>query len=173
MLTSCTMDRLGKPTHEHAVRVVLASLERSAARYQRHIVPFISLSMDFYVRMFVRVYTRPEEAKRSMLYAFSGYNQHPPLPPVRLHRSILAGSYPMSISVMVAGHYTSSLLADAKAKVPPCVICQPLDHQLTDLVVNAAAILRYPHTRTESSKAHIIIRAICSLCCSGPRAHLE
>lgn len=57
----------GKPTHEQAVRIVLASLERSAARYQRHIVPLISLSMDFYVRMFVRVYTRPEEAKRSML----------------------------------------------------------------------------------------------------------
>ena len=60
----------GKPTHEQAVRIVLASLERSAARYQRHIVPLISLSMDFYVRMFVRVYTRPEEAKRSMLYSF-------------------------------------------------------------------------------------------------------
>jgi tRNA (guanine26-N2/guanine27-N2)-dimethyltransferase len=57
----------GKPTHEQAVRIVLASLERSAARYQRHIVPLISLSMDFYVRMFVRVYTRPEEAKRSMM----------------------------------------------------------------------------------------------------------
>jgi len=75
MLAHCvSCGLLGKPTHEQAVRIVLASLERSAARYQRHIVPLISLSMDFYVRMFVRVYTRPEEAKRSMLYA--------PLPPL-------------------------------------------------------------------------------------------
>jgi tRNA (guanine26-N2/guanine27-N2)-dimethyltransferase len=57
----------GKATHEHALRILLASLERSASRYHRHIVPLISLSMDFYIRVFVRVYTRPEEAKRSLL----------------------------------------------------------------------------------------------------------
>lgn len=74
------MALLGKSTHEHALRIVLAALERSAVRYQRHIVPLISLSMDFYVRLFVRVFTRPREAKSSMLYAprlffalFSGY----------------------------------------------------------------------------------------------------
>jgi len=34
----------------------------------RHIVPVLCLSVDFYVRIFVRVYTSAEEVKRSCLY---------------------------------------------------------------------------------------------------------
>lgn len=43
--------------HEMALRILLASLEQHAARYKRYIVPVLSLSIDFYVRVFVRVYT--------------------------------------------------------------------------------------------------------------------
>lgn len=32
-------------------------MEAHAARYKRHIVPVLSLSIDFYIRVFVRVYT--------------------------------------------------------------------------------------------------------------------
>ncbi|GIL63660.1 hypothetical protein Vafri_17687 [Volvox africanus] len=51
--------------HEMALRIVLACLETHAARYKRHIVPLLSLSVDFYVRIFVRVYTAPNEVKES------------------------------------------------------------------------------------------------------------
>ena len=43
--------------HEMALRILLASLEQHAARYKRYIVPVLSLSIDFYIRVFVRVYT--------------------------------------------------------------------------------------------------------------------
>ena len=46
--------------HEMAVRILLASIETHAARHKRYIVPLISLSIDFYVRVFVRVYTSGE-----------------------------------------------------------------------------------------------------------------
>ncbi|KAL4430759.1 hypothetical protein ABPG75_006015 [Micractinium tetrahymenae] len=57
---------LHKPyCHEMALRVLLASLEQHAARYKRHIVPVLSLSIDFYIRVFVRVYTSAQEVKNS------------------------------------------------------------------------------------------------------------
>lgn len=34
-------------------------------RYKRYIKPIVSLSIDFYVRIFVRVYTSPMEVKSS------------------------------------------------------------------------------------------------------------
>ncbi|KAG9027167.1 RNA methyltransferase tRNA(m5U54)methyltransferase [Tulasnella sp. JGI-2019a] len=52
--------------HEVALRLVLHSLSTSAARYGRYITPLISLSIDFYVRLFVRVRTAPIEVKRAM-----------------------------------------------------------------------------------------------------------
>lgn len=57
---------LHKPyCHEQALRILLASLEQHAARYKRHIVPVLSLSIDFYIRVFVRVYTSAQEVKNS------------------------------------------------------------------------------------------------------------
>ncbi|GMH35110.1 hypothetical protein BSKO_02978 [Bryopsis sp. KO-2023] len=57
---------LQKPyCHEMALRIVLACIEKHANRYKRHIVPMVSLSIDFYVRVFVRVYTSPLEVKSS------------------------------------------------------------------------------------------------------------
>jgi tRNA (guanine26-N2/guanine27-N2)-dimethyltransferase len=46
--------------HEMALRILLASLEQHAARYKRHIKPVLCLSIDFYIRIFVRVYTSGE-----------------------------------------------------------------------------------------------------------------
>ncbi|KAG2433178.1 hypothetical protein HYH02_012720 [Chlamydomonas schloesseri] len=51
--------------HEMALRILLACIETHAARYRRRIVPLLSLSVDFYVRVFVRVYTSPNEVKDS------------------------------------------------------------------------------------------------------------
>ena len=48
-----------------ALRILLASLEAHAARSQRYIIPLLSLSIDYYVRVFVRVRTSPMEVKRS------------------------------------------------------------------------------------------------------------
>ncbi|KAI1320480.1 RNA methyltransferase tRNA(m5U54)methyltransferase [Mortierella claussenii] len=49
--------------HEVALRLVLNTLSTSAARYKRHIVPLVSLSIDYYLRVFVRVYTSAAEVK--------------------------------------------------------------------------------------------------------------
>ncbi|KAK9907632.1 hypothetical protein WJX75_007284 [Coccomyxa subellipsoidea] len=57
---------LHKPyCHEQALRIVLACIEAHANRYKRHIVPVLSLSIDFYVRIFVRVYSSAEKVKES------------------------------------------------------------------------------------------------------------
>ncbi|GAA5834311.1 hypothetical protein JCM11251_007955 [Rhodosporidiobolus azoricus] len=50
-------------SHEVGLRLVLHSLATTAARYGRYIEPQLSLSIDFYVRVFVRVYTGPKEVK--------------------------------------------------------------------------------------------------------------
>lgn len=52
---------------EMQLRVLLNALEQAASRYKRYIVPWLSLSVDFYVRVFVRVYESAAEAKNSSL----------------------------------------------------------------------------------------------------------
>ncbi|TDL24799.1 N2,N2-dimethylguanosine tRNA methyltransferase [Rickenella mellea] len=51
--------------HEVALRLVLHTISTSAARYGRYIHPLLSLSIDFYVRLFVRVQTAPVEVKKA------------------------------------------------------------------------------------------------------------
>ena len=60
-----SMPTKGRYLHEMALRIVLNTLETTANKYGRHIVPLLSLSVDFYIRCFVRVYHRPAEVKRS------------------------------------------------------------------------------------------------------------
>ena len=60
-----TIPLRGDSTHEFALRMVLACLQTHAARYKRYIVPMVSCSIDFYVRLFVRVYTSPQEVKKT------------------------------------------------------------------------------------------------------------
>lgn len=54
-----------KYCHEMALRILLASIESHANRYKRHIVPVLSISVDFYIRVFVRVYSSALAMKAS------------------------------------------------------------------------------------------------------------
>ncbi|PIL24069.1 hypothetical protein GSI_13820 [Ganoderma sinense ZZ0214-1] len=47
-----------------ALRLVLHTLATSAARYGRYIEPLLSLSIDFYVRLFVRIHSSPIDVKK-------------------------------------------------------------------------------------------------------------
>lgn len=51
-------------SHEAALRLVLNSLSSAAARYGRYITPLLSFSIDFYVRLFVRIDSKPTEVKK-------------------------------------------------------------------------------------------------------------
>lgn len=53
--------------HEMSLRIVLHAIESTANKYQRHIVPVLSCSIDFYVRLFVRVYKKPAEVNKASL----------------------------------------------------------------------------------------------------------
>lgn len=53
--------------HEMSLRILLHAIDATANKYKRHIVPWLSLSVDFYVRVFVRVFESPAEVKRSAL----------------------------------------------------------------------------------------------------------
>lgn len=59
--------------HEMALRLVLQMLQTSAGRYKRYIVPLMSCSIDFYLRVFVRVYTSPNEVKKAARYYYIFY----------------------------------------------------------------------------------------------------
>ncbi|CAA2987312.1 probable tRNA (guanine(26)-N(2))-dimethyltransferase 2 [Olea europaea subsp. europaea] len=57
----------GKYCHEMALRILLACIESHANRYKRYIVPVLSVQMDFYVRVFVRVYSSAGAMKNTPL----------------------------------------------------------------------------------------------------------
>nr|CAD7574525.1 unnamed protein product [Timema californicum] len=46
-----------KACHEMALRILLQCIESHANRYSRYIVPLLSVSADFYIRVFVKIYT--------------------------------------------------------------------------------------------------------------------
>ncbi|XP_071735108.1 tRNA (guanine(26)-N(2))-dimethyltransferase 2-like [Rutidosis leptorrhynchoides] len=56
-----------KYCHEMALRILLACIESHANRYKRYIVPVLSVQMDFYVRVFVRIYTSASAMKNTPL----------------------------------------------------------------------------------------------------------
>ncbi|KAJ7285794.1 tRNA methyltransferase [Mycena rebaudengoi] len=56
----------GEYSHEAALRLVLHSISTAAARYGRAVQPLLCLSIDFYVRLFIRVRTSPIEVKRAV-----------------------------------------------------------------------------------------------------------
>ena len=53
--------------HEVALRALLHAIDTSANRYRKHIVPWVSCAIDFYVRVFVRVFVSPAEVRRASL----------------------------------------------------------------------------------------------------------
>eukprot|EP01095_Lingulamoeba_sp_RSL-Kostka_P005673 TRINITY_DN1713_c0_g1_i2.p1 TRINITY_DN1713_c0_g1~~TRINITY_DN1713_c0_g1_i2.p1 ORF type:complete len:597 (+),score=182.67 TRINITY_DN1713_c0_g1_i2:29-1819(+) len=54
----------GSATHEHALRMLLASVQRSAMKHKKIIIPVLSLSIDYYIRVFVRVFTSASSCKQ-------------------------------------------------------------------------------------------------------------
>lgn len=66
-----------KSCHEQALRILLRCIESHANRYGRYIKPLLSVSADFYIRVFMRVFTSPLECKKSsskqsMVYQCTG-----------------------------------------------------------------------------------------------------
>ncbi|PFH54319.1 hypothetical protein AMATHDRAFT_72825 [Amanita thiersii Skay4041] len=59
--------------HEAALRLVLHAISTTASRYGRYIEPLLSLSIDFYVRVFVRVQSSPIEVKKALTKAATYY----------------------------------------------------------------------------------------------------
>ncbi|XP_048346927.1 tRNA (guanine(26)-N(2))-dimethyltransferase isoform X1 [Sphaerodactylus townsendi] len=51
--------------HEMALRIILHSLDLRANCYQRYIVPLLSVSADFYIRVFVRIFSGQAKVKAS------------------------------------------------------------------------------------------------------------
>ena len=61
-----TVGLKGHYMHEASLRTLLHALDSAANKYKKHIVPWISLSVDFYIRVFVRVFESPAEVKKSL-----------------------------------------------------------------------------------------------------------
>ncbi|KAF1959603.1 TRM-domain-containing protein [Byssothecium circinans] len=53
----------GDPCHEGGLRLILHAIASSAARYGMAIEPLLSLSIDYYIRVFVRVRKSPNDVK--------------------------------------------------------------------------------------------------------------
>eukprot|EP01028_Stygiella_incarcerata_P007679 TRINITY_DN32097_c0_g1_i1.p1 TRINITY_DN32097_c0_g1~~TRINITY_DN32097_c0_g1_i1.p1 ORF type:complete len:540 (+),score=133.53 TRINITY_DN32097_c0_g1_i1:103-1722(+) len=53
--------------HEMALRILLYTISMAAARQRKAIRPLVSLSVDFYVRVFVRVFDSAQESKEVFL----------------------------------------------------------------------------------------------------------
>lgn len=51
--------------HEMAIRILLRSIELHANKYSRYIQPLLSLSIDFYCRVFVRIFSGQETVRKS------------------------------------------------------------------------------------------------------------
>ncbi|XP_037882407.1 probable tRNA (guanine(26)-N(2))-dimethyltransferase isoform X1 [Glossina fuscipes] len=66
-----------KSCHEMALRIVLHCVESYANRYGKYCVPLLSISADFYVRVFVRIFNSQAKckfsmSKQSMIYQCTG-----------------------------------------------------------------------------------------------------
>ncbi|PGH22994.1 N2,N2-dimethylguanosine tRNA methyltransferase [Polytolypa hystricis UAMH7299] len=64
----------GLHSHEGGLRIILNALASSAARYGMAIEPLLSLSIDFYVRVFVRVHRSPAQVKFLLGKTMTVYN---------------------------------------------------------------------------------------------------
>ncbi len=54
----------GDSTHEGALRLALHMISTTAAKYGKSIEPLLCLSIDFYIRMFIRVHNSPIQVKK-------------------------------------------------------------------------------------------------------------
>jgi tRNA (guanine26-N2/guanine27-N2)-dimethyltransferase len=62
-----------KYMHEFALRMVLHMISQMANRHGRYIEPMMSLTVDFYIRLFIRVRSGPQICSRSILNYSSVY----------------------------------------------------------------------------------------------------
>ncbi|KAF1753776.1 hypothetical protein GCK72_020333 [Caenorhabditis remanei] len=74
-----------KCCHEVGLRILLRAIDSAANRYTRYIEPLVSISVDFYVRVFVKVHTGAFQAKQSgtkvgTVLVCSGCHAMEPLP---------------------------------------------------------------------------------------------
>ena len=92
----------GKFCHEMALRILLQSIESHANRYGRFIMPLLSLSVDFYCRVFVRIGTgmrrvKDSASKVSMVYHCNGCGAFA-LQPLATKTATGGGQYKYSVS---------------------------------------------------------------------------
>lgn len=52
--------------HEMALRIILHMLSQMANKHQKYIIPLVSLTVDFYVRLFLRVKEGPQKCHHSI-----------------------------------------------------------------------------------------------------------
>lgn len=62
-----TVIKKGPACHEQALRTVLSFVSRTASRHGAGIEPLLSISVDFYVRLFIRVVKNNQAAKSSIV----------------------------------------------------------------------------------------------------------
>jgi len=55
-----------KACHEMAIRILLRCIETHANRYGKYIQPLLSISADFYIRVFVRIFASQLQCKQSI-----------------------------------------------------------------------------------------------------------
>ncbi|XP_029440973.1 LOW QUALITY PROTEIN: tRNA (guanine(26)-N(2))-dimethyltransferase [Rhinatrema bivittatum] len=70
-----------KYCHEMALRIILHSLDLRANCYQRYIAPLLAVSVDFYIRVFVRVFSGQAKvkacaSKQAFVYHCTGCGTH-------------------------------------------------------------------------------------------------
>jgi tRNA (guanine26-N2/guanine27-N2)-dimethyltransferase len=107
-----SMPTKGKYLHEMALRMLLQSIESAANRYRRHIEPILSVSLDFYIRVFVRVHEKPGKVKESStklsyVYQSMGCDTHYLQPVGKLSAS--GNAYQCSVGPNLGGDGSSAL----------------------------------------------------------------
>ncbi|KAF8381249.1 trm-1 [Pristionchus pacificus] len=112
-----------KACHEMALRILLRSMDAHANRYTRYIEPLLAISIDFYIRVFVRVHTGARQAKDSATKCIrvlqcTGCQSFETVP---ILRKIVDG-----VSVKYAAPTVHSALAGAEGK---CVHCSHTLHE--------------------------------------------
>ncbi|XP_025059652.1 tRNA (guanine(26)-N(2))-dimethyltransferase isoform X5 [Alligator sinensis] len=75
------MSLKGKFCHEMALHILLHSLDLRANCYQRYVVPLLAISVDFYIRVFVRIFTgqakvKASASKQALVYHCVGCGTH-------------------------------------------------------------------------------------------------
>ncbi|KAH9952240.1 N2,N2-dimethylguanosine tRNA methyltransferase [Amylocystis lapponica] len=106
--------------HEAALRLVLNTISTSAGRYGRYIQPLLSLSIDFYVRLFVRVYSssptgvKKAASKISTFYICSGCQSFFSQPLSRMTESVHESSGNATL------HFKAHTGPTVPSKCPDC-----------------------------------------------------